>query len=104
MLCRTVVLLTSRVKLLMKGVAPGVCPVIVIVVLSASLALATWERTTNTAPTTINEHVFIEVNFFIVLLRKVPRGFQRRRLKSSKNFDDTQLFFGGCRMQMRREI
>ena len=35
MLFRTVVLLTSRVNLLIKGVAPAVWPVIVIVVSSA---------------------------------------------------------------------
>ena len=40
----TLVSLTARVNLLMKGVAPGVWPVIVIVVSSASVARARLER------------------------------------------------------------
>ena len=62
MLFRTVVSLTSRVKLLIKGVAPAVCPVIVIVVSSASLAPTRVVRTIRTAPLMI-EHVFI-THFF----------------------------------------
>src|SRR6266550_6015154 len=65
MLFRTLVLLTAKVNLLMKGVTPAVWPVIVIVVSSASLAPASWEKTMMTAPTMINEHVFIGRLFFI---------------------------------------
>src|SRR6476620_5177416 len=58
MLFKTVVLLTSRVKLLINGVAPAACPVIVIVVSSASLAPTRFVRTIRTA-TLMIEHVFI---------------------------------------------
>jgi hypothetical protein len=60
MLFRTLVLLTSSVNLLIKGVAPAVWPVIVIVVSSAWVALARWLKTMNTAPTMISEHAFIK--------------------------------------------
>ena len=66
MLFRTVVLLTSRVNLLIKGVAPAVWPVIVIVVSSAWVAPARWVKTMKTAPTMISEHVFIKRLFFDV--------------------------------------
>ena len=53
----------------MKGVAPAVCPVIVIVVSSASVAPARWEKTVKTAATTINKHVFIIENEIIRYIR-----------------------------------
>jgi hypothetical protein len=62
--------------------------------------LATWENSVNRAPTTINEHVFIDLNFFIFLLSKLARRFQKRPLKSSKKFR-WHAFFTDSRTQTR---
>src|SRR6266480_4704285 len=88
MLFKTVVLLTSRVNLLMKGVAPAVWPVIVIVVSSAWLAPARLVKTMKTAPTTIDENFFIRSLFLLIKCGSC----RRRPFQSSKNFAETHLF------------
>src|SRR5215831_20243399 len=90
MLFSTLVLLATKVRLLMNGVAPAVWRVIVIVVWSASLVPAKWEKTMKRAPTMINEHVFIKRLFFIgVFFEKSARACQRSPVESSKNFNET---------------
>src|SRR5262245_42115 len=94
MLLRTVVLLTSRVKLLIKGVAPAVCPVIVIVVSSPSLAATRFVRTIKTALLMI-EHVFM-THFLGALFPKSaapgPVGFWDRARRRSRMFDLADYF------------
>src|SRR5438874_7122924 len=80
MLSRTVVLLTCRVNLLMKGVTPAVLAVIVIVVSSAWLAPTRWENIIKTALTAINERVFIRRLFL--------RGFLLNA-RVQENFNET---------------
>ena len=48
----------------------------------------------NAAPTTISEHVFININFLYFLLNKSARGFQRKPFESSKNLDEMHFFWG----------
>jgi hypothetical protein len=59
MLFRTVVLLTFSVNLLIKGVAPAVRLVILIVVSSACVAPARWVKTVRMEALMISEHAFI---------------------------------------------
>src|SRR5438128_8297512 len=66
MLFRTLVLLTAKVKLLMKGVAPAVWPVIRIVVSSACVEPAVLaKRTSKPARIAIEtETIFIKTYFY----------------------------------------
>src|SRR5215467_12515745 len=86
MLFRTVVSLTFRVNLLMKGVVPAVWPVIVIVVSSAWVAPARWERIIKTAPTPINANAFIMrmfLKFLLIRSRSVSINIDRVQQKFS---------------------
>jgi hypothetical protein len=76
-LFNTLVSLTAKVNLLMKGVGPAVWPVIVIVVSSASLEPAKWEKAMKMAPMMITEYVFIGLVFCAFVKRLAP-GCQRR--------------------------
>src|SRR5678816_1674110 len=89
MFFKTVVLLTANLTLLIKGEAPAVWPVILIVVSSAWFPSAKWAKTMTTATTTISEHIFIGINFEI-FPDKAVREFQKRVLESSKNLDEGQ--------------
>src|ERR1043165_8953104 len=93
MLLRTAVLLTSRLKSLMKGVGPAVSPVIVIVVSSAKLAPAICEATMKAAATTITKHFFIHINFYTFYPRKCPEDFRPGRLSPAKIWAKS-IFFG----------
>ena len=106
MLFKTAVLLAAKVNLLMKGVAPAVWPVMVIVVSSAWLAEARWEKTMKTAPTIINEHVFIRrLFFYVTFFEKSARACQRRPVRVQQKLQwDANLFFRDSRTQTRSEI
>jgi hypothetical protein len=93
MLFRTVVLLTSRVNLLMKGVAPAVWPVIRYRGVICLMAPATWVRTMKTVPMMINEHVFIG-RIFLISPDWVA-SVSNRAVRVQKKISRTRnLFFG----------
>jgi hypothetical protein len=94
MLFRTVVLLTSKVNLLMNGVAPAVSPVIVIVVSSACVAQAGWDKIIKTAPTAINGNVFIS-RIFLEVSPDWVASVSRNAVRVQQKINDTQFIFWG---------